>query len=278
MTAGHLPAPPPCHGRVADGKGSRRPSKADQKKALERSLEQSKSTIVFELTSHPLRQPVNPRFYPYYLRVLNGDMAAILDYCDREWPVDSYYELIGRLVTLQSDGAVKQIVAEIARRGNPFYPNEEDAYEHWYNTLKRDCKRARAFIRHKYRADASVKREQLWNPYVNQCCISRRDRKGAARSEEIRKLKEWAETGDSHRREPPSLNDMVDRFSINRLVPKQIFFELAESYRISWDRAGQDKRCRNRRFRWTPSFIARKHACEMVGISPSTVSHKNRRK
>src|ERR1022692_2137460 len=140
-----------------------RPSKADQKKALERSLEQGRSTIVFELSHHLLRQPVDPGFDAYYQRVLNGDLAAILDYCDRGWRANSFYELVGRLVPLQSVDAAKQIVTEIARRGNPFGPTGEDAYQYWYNTLKRACTIARAFIRDAYNTDALVKREQLWN-------------------------------------------------------------------------------------------------------------------
>jgi hypothetical protein len=254
-----------------------RPSKA----VLQQALEQDKSTIIGKL--QPLRQPVDPAFSPYYQRVLNGDLTALLDYCDvyNEFldMQHSFLELIGQLVPLQHLGAAKQIIVEIGRRGESLGFPRAVTYRHWYNALKLACKIAREFIRAEYQADTSVKREQLWNPYVDECYTSfSYDDKGGSRPDEIRKWKEWVETPDSQGQEPPSLYELVDRFTTHRLVPKPIFFELAQSSRSSGDPAGRDKRRRNRRFLWTPSYIARKNACAIVGISPSTVSHKNRRK
>jgi hypothetical protein len=237
-----------------------RPSKAAPKQILE----QGKSPIITELNCLPLHQPVDPVFNSYYQRVLQGDLAAILDYCEAngEFGAEhSFYELVGRLVPLQSVGAAKQIIAEIARRGVTLTAHSEQPYAYWYLTLKRACKIAREFIRQAYEVDDSVKRERLWRPYIDQCYCSRRNNEGAARSEEIRKWEERSEMADSQGEESPSLNDLVDRFSVHLLVPKQIFFELAESSRSASDFVGRDKRRRNRRFLWTPSSIARKYAC-----------------
>jgi hypothetical protein len=256
-----------------------RPSKA----ALERTLKHGKSEIVAELKSHPLRQPVDPVFDSYYQRVLNGDPRAIIEYCDDygDWRAEpSFYEIVGRLVPLQPNGAVKHIIAEIVRRGVLLAAHpEEPPYQFWYGKLKRAGNIARAFIREAYEEDVFVKREQLWNPYVNQCYVCRReDKKGAARSEEINVWRKFADRAALGERNPRSLKDQIDEYTVHYLVPRQIFLELADSCISAWDPAGRDKRCHNRRFLWTPSHIARKYACAMVGISPSTVSHKNRRK
>src|ERR1700693_1894082 len=93
-----------------------RPSKA----LLKRALKEGASEIAKGFRRHPLRQPVDPLFEPYYQRILMGDLTAVSDYCDSYSGGfsfdDSFYELIGRLVPLQDLAAAKQIVSEIARR------------------------------------------------------------------------------------------------------------------------------------------------------------------
>jgi hypothetical protein len=228
---------------------------------------------------------VDLEFNNYYERVLNGDLTALLGYLDDhdcyqfELP-PSFYELVGQLVLLQHMGAAKQILARIVRRGRFLGSfSTEHAYRYWYRVIKRACDIARDFIRAEYETNSLVKRKELWTPYIEQCYLSRRhDYKGVARSEEIRKWRDWAEAADSQGREPPSLNDLVDRFSVAFLVPQVIFFELAESFPSYGSPAGRDKRRRIRRFRWTPSYVARKYAAAMVNLSAGTVSRKYKRK
>ena len=147
-----------------------RSSKASQ----EQILKQDAGKIAKRFLSYPLREPVGPLFDPYYQRILKGDLAAVLDYCESNCGTffldASFYELIGRLLFLQHHfAAAKQIVAEIARRlvhltGPP--DNVDEEYGHWYCWLRILSKLARQFIRERYKADESVKREQLWHEYI----------------------------------------------------------------------------------------------------------------
>src|SRR6266849_4413656 len=94
-----------------------RPSKTVQ----EQVLKQDAPTIAEGFSRHPLRQPVDPGFDPYYQRMLKGDPAAILEYFDLGigFAADfdsSFYEAIGRLVPLRSSITAKHIVSTIARR------------------------------------------------------------------------------------------------------------------------------------------------------------------
>lgn len=94
-----------------------------------------------------------------------------------------------------------------------------------------------------------------------------------ARARDADELKAFLETPDPKTGQLPSLYEQVDRFWMSRLVPKQLFFELAESQRPSNARAERDRRCVNRRFLWTPSSIARKYAAQIAGVSVSAMSH-----
>ncbi|HEV3206939.1 MAG TPA: hypothetical protein VGZ28_08290 [Terriglobales bacterium] len=263
-----------------------RPSKAMQEQALK----QDASAIAERFRREPIHQPVDPAFDPYYQRILKGDLAAVLEYSafDERNPDSSFYEVVGRLAALQSFGAAKHIISKIARRGeNPVAVYE--VYYYWYSNLRFRCRIARDFIREKYEADGFVKREKLWHDYVETCSFGIRvTKKGAprsqgvreltARSQGIRELKEWAETPHSKSEDVPSLYDLVDRFSMFFLVPKRIFFELAESDWRSSGHADRDRRYRARRMHKTPSTVARKFAGLMAGVSPSTMSHRNVRK
>jgi hypothetical protein len=86
-----------------------RPSKAFQ----EQVLEQDAGKIAEHFLSYPLREPVDSRFEPYYQRILNGDLFAVWDYYSTGMLEDSFYELIGRLVPLQSFAAAKQIISDV---------------------------------------------------------------------------------------------------------------------------------------------------------------------
>ena len=105
---------------------------------------------------------------------MNGDLAALSDYCESNsgrFSLDaSFYELIGRLLSLPDVAAAKQIVAEMGRRlihitGPPDDVDED--HGHWYRWLRILSKSARKFIRERYKADESVKREQLWHEYID---------------------------------------------------------------------------------------------------------------
>jgi hypothetical protein len=258
-----------------------RPSKA----VLQQTLKRDSARIAEKFRRLPLRQPVGDLFAPYYQRILAGDLSAVSDYCESNrgsFCLDaSFYELIGRLVFLQDVAAAKQIVAEITRRlvhltGPP--DDTDEKYGHWYRWLRILSESARQFIRERYKADESVKREQLWHEYIDRHYVTNffgpsNHKKETNRSQAIKELETWGEQFCADR---DWLVDLVERFWSHGLVPKAIFDELAESNRRADARAERDKRYRNRRFRWTPSSVARKYACAIAGISTGTVSHRKR--
>ena len=108
-----------------------RPSKAAQKELLERGA----SAIVDRLNCQPLRQPVDAAFSPFYERVLNGDLAAIFDFCQihsetlNENP--SFCELVGRLVQLRSMRSARYIVDEIVRGRGASERLKAIEYDYW---------------------------------------------------------------------------------------------------------------------------------------------------
>jgi hypothetical protein len=247
-----------------------RPSKS----ALEQALKRDAPTIAETFSRSPIRQPVDPSFSPYYQRILAGDVATILDYefdVLRSDSENSFYEVVGRLVALQSLDAAKRIVSEIARTGKNARGLKMEAYQYWYSTLRSRCKFARDFIQEAYRADGSLKRGKLWCDYIDLFDFRV---KGISQTRSLNEFKAWARALDS-KCEAASLYDQVSRFSKFFLVPKTIFFDLAESDKHSSNSVDLDRRYRTRRLRWTPSFIARKYACAIVGISPSSISHRN---
>jgi hypothetical protein len=262
-----------------------RPSKS----AREQALKLAAPTIAETFSRSPIRQPVDPGFDPYYQRILKGDLAAVLEYfyLGIGFAADfdsSFYEVIGRLVPLQSLTAATQIVSEIARgdvASIGFPESPMDLYNYWYRKLKLSCQLARDFIRQEYKSDPSVKPEELWHQYVDAQYGTRFNKTETARSQGIKELKAWAETAHSDTEMPPPelLCDLVSRFSAHLLVPKVIFFDLAKTDGfLDYVHVRRKKRYSARRMLSTPSSIARKYACAIVGISTSTVSHGNVRK
>jgi len=262
-----------------------RPSKVLQ----EQILKQDAGMIAEHFLRYPLRQPVEPEFDPYYRRILTGDLAALSDYCERNTTFDgSFYELIGRLVPLRHFGATEQIISEIQRgsaefdsgRGGGLTLPDWVIYQHWYDLLEKHCQVACQFIRGKYKADPSAKREELWHEYCD-AHFATIPTAGNPQSElkTVEDFKIWGEaeyakSGQTPRRRGDALYDLVEKFLLHHIVPRHVFFELAESNRRSDVRADRDKRYCHRRFVSTPSLVARKCACAMVGLSPSSVSHQ----
>src|ERR1017187_2622333 len=93
-----------------------RPSKASQ----EQILKQEAGKIAKHFLSYPLREPVDPRFDPYYRRILNGDLFAVWDYYGTGALEGSCYELMGRLVPLQYFAAAEQIISDVQLCGDEF--------------------------------------------------------------------------------------------------------------------------------------------------------------
>jgi hypothetical protein len=259
-----------------------RPSKA----LSEQILKQDARKIADLFLRYPLRQPVDPQFDPYHQRMLKGDLAAVSDYWQRNTALDaSFYELIGRLVPLQFFGAAKQIISEVQHvgaeldsgRGGDMILPDWVVYEYCYELLNPLCRVARQFIREKYKEDSWAKREPLWNEYCDHFVSTTGSLQ--SRLKTIGDLKAWGEAqyakcGQTPHRSDGALWNLVERFSNYNLVPKPVFFELAKSSRSSDVRVERDKRYQHRRFIYTPSFVARKYACAMVGLSPSYVSHR----
>jgi hypothetical protein len=248
-------------------------------------LEQDAGKIAEHFLSYPLREPVDPRFEPYYRRILNRDLFAVWDYYSTGMLEGSFYELIGRLVPLQCFAVAKRIISDVqlcrdefdTARGGTATPPDWVVYKHCYRLLLPLCQVARQFIRDKYKVDTSAKREQLWNEYCDHFFPTTSSLRSGLKTPG--ELKAWGETMYPKWRQTPHRCDdalwaVVERFLGHNLVPKPIFFELALSDRRADVKAERDKRYRHRRFVRASSFIARKYACAMVGISPSSVSHK----
>ena len=257
-----------------------RPSKASQ----EQILGQDAGKIAKHFLSYPLREPVDARFEPYYRRILNGDLFAGLDYCRTGELEGSFYELIGRLVPLQSFAAAKQIISDVKLRGFEFDSGRGDPilpdwliYQHCYQLLTPLCQVARQFIREKYKVDPLAKREHVWNEYCDHFFPTIGSRQSGLKA--LGDLKAWGETeyakcGQNPHRHDDAMWALVEQFSIHHLVPRPVFFDLAANSKRSDLRPGYDKRHHYCQFESTPSKTARKYACAMVGLSPSSVSHK----
>jgi hypothetical protein len=270
-----------------------RPSKASQKQILEH----DGGKIAAHFLSYPLRQPVDPRFDPYYRRILNGDLFAVWDYYGTGALEGSFYELIGRLVPLQYFAAAKQIISDVQLCGDEFdtvrggtaIPPDWVVYEHWCRLLHPLCKVARQFIRKNYEDNPWDEREDLWKKYCDHFFavaapilvwrVGRVVKKFQLGLKTLGDLKAWGETeyakcGQNPHRHDPAMTALVEQFGLHHLVPRPVFFDLAAVYRHPELRPGYDKRRHYYQFSSTPSMIARKYACAMVGLSPSSVSHK----
>ena len=132
----------PSHVLQNERRRGRRP-KADH----ERILDEHGLLIAQELRVHPLRQPIDTQFAPYYDRILNGELRGIYDYWDRNAPrlEPSFYELLGFLVTIRFYSVANQVLSVI-ERGDMGRPSKRDVYAYWYNDLKPRCETARPFV------------------------------------------------------------------------------------------------------------------------------------
>lgn len=263
------------------------PKKAHSSRPGRRSKAEKKSIltdhgwpVVEELRAHPLRQPVDVGFEPYYQRAAGGDLAAILEYCEANRTsarLDaSFYELLGRLATLRFYRAADQLLCDIERRES--YPTAVDAARYRYEQLKPLCDQARHFAINERNDRSRIDLEELWRKYAFQPLQKVRFAKFAgdpdeerlqneenARQQQIRRraieeLLAWSQT------EPrPRVTSQIDRFAGFHLLPKEIFLEVAKR---QWDHKPQ----------WKPSQVARRWAACFAGISESKLTHKNGRK
>lgn len=222
----------------------------------------------------PLRDPVDPTFTPYYQRVLQGDVRAISEYCDAHWEKgdcdSSFFEFLGRLFAVKFYKISAGILRNIERRGVLGFVNQRTVFDSWYQRLKPRCDEARQFARAYQKSTGNWKRGQLWDSYISkpggpkfpseQC--KGRHRFRAKAIQRLRRI-HISKVSRKFEAQNGSLLDRVNEFGSFHLLPKDIFFDLA----ITKIDAGRPA------FRFTPSAVARKWACQLAGISESTVSH-----
>jgi hypothetical protein len=241
--------------------------------------------IVQEFRLRPLRNPVDANFAPSYEQFVQGDMRAIDRYCDvsatRAVLDSSFYELLGRLVTIRFYRSADIILSEIERRGVINWPSRRKTYEYWYGVLKPRCQRARQFIRAARESGSTATTGDLWREYVlrsfpiesrnDPVCSELLDWGKSHTEDSVRsRLRAYG----SHGRELERLTkssfqiDAVNKYGPWRLLPPEIFRALASS------RAPLN-RCH---FRLTPAAAARRYACEIVRVSESWVSRRYVRK
>jgi hypothetical protein len=260
-------------GRHEQSKSARgRRSKAQEQEVLH--THGAKLAEVFK--SDSLRQPIDPEFAPSYEQVLQGKAQAILRYCDEHWEqgnlCGSFYEMLGRLFTLKLYKIADTILRNIERRRVSGWPGERKTYGYWYAKLEVLCRRTRESIRAALKASPNSTREQLWCAYVSQPAWkirSKQDRKHhklrqqAIRKELLQGRKSATKRATKQPSESGRLITLVNAFGSFNLVPKEVFFDLALTKRD----AGR------RKFRLTPSDVARRYACQVTSLSESTVSH-----
>jgi hypothetical protein len=231
-----------------------RPKKAEERRIL---AEQG-AWLAHELKSHPLRPPVDPQFAPYYHETLEGNAQAILQYCDKYWEqgdlADSFYEILGRLFTLKFYRVAGTILSNIERRRVAGWPSKQRTYNWWYRKLKNNCDSARDFLRTALKSDPYRTRGQLWDDYLQ-------SRPHSIQEDLLRHSA--TERPPQPLSESGRLITLVNEFGVFKLVPEEVFLDLA----LTHHDAG------HRKFRHTPSEIARKYACGITGLSESTVSH-----
>ena len=241
--------------------------------------------ITEAFSTNPIRQLVDPKFNRYYSRLQNGDPDDVLEHCNSFSILEpSFYEFVGRLVFLSELPSVKQFVMHLPRVFEKRHTLPDWViYEHWYRRLKEECQSAREFIRRQYSVNDCCRWEEMWECYCREKfyhdSTSKNNQLGqkviahpqALKQDEIVKL------GHVRRRDD-RLYEIVEQFLRWQLVPQVIFRELADCRQTLDPRTYRDKRYRRLKFLKTPSFVARKYACAMVGLSPTSVSHKARAK
>ncbi|MGB2889670.1 MAG: hypothetical protein WBC04_18405 [Candidatus Acidiferrales bacterium] len=159
------------------------------------------------------------------------------------------------------------ILSDVERRGFLRKPSRLEVYRYWYGQLEPACVKAREFIAAVYEAGFDGNREKLWNDFLQSAENALRQER---RRQEIEGLARWAEipTNVQWSAVPqlPSPLSQVNEFKRYGLVPKEVFFKLAES------RMSSQKRI----FKLKPSQVAGNYAGQIARISPSTASHASK--
>lgn len=216
----------------------------------------------------PLRMPVDPQFAPYYEQVLLGHAEAILRYCDQHWEQgnlgSSFFEMVGRLYLLKFYRAADVILGNIAGRRNPGWPSAQSTYGHWYQKLKALCVPTRKWIKIESTliVNPHKKREILWGMYIARPGWNLTSKRDCAdhktRQESIKDCLDEIQEAQ-HNSESGQLISEVNKLAPFHLVPRKVFDDLALT--------------NAQRFIHTPSWVARKYACLIVGVSESRPSH-----
>ncbi len=215
----------------------------------------------------------------------------------------AFYECVGYLVMelgLRQRNAVRKLQS-VVRRGRFRSPlAKKEIYSYWYEKLLGPCQEARAFIRKARASDGSKKRKAIWREYVMQPLPTVRFaslagkkneeqlqtkenlRHQSARRAAVEELLKWSDANTKETKKEylaamgasggdleklaqgNSLLAHVNRFSAFGFVPRDVFFDLAQTQHS----AGL------RNYGFTPGFVARRYACKIVRVSESAVSHK----
>lgn len=312
----------------SSGKGSPfprrgRPTKSSQREILEAG---NGWPIVREFRFRPLRTPVDVQFAPYYERVLKGDISAIgnyVDYVDSQnaalcaVPVaerlklradqrvqrkldSSFYELIGRLVTIRFYAAADSVLSDIERRGVLSWPSNRSTYDCWYTLLLPLCQHARQFIREARASCPDANRDKLWRDYVLQPVApthykhfigepdednlnlqreaNELDKERRRRAIEGLLVRAKSHTKDSVRSRLSTLG--IRGKGLERLVEGNFHLKSVQEFSLFGfvSREVFDDLAKTRPVLSTPAAVARRYACKIARVSESWASRKNVRK
>ncbi len=283
---------------------TRRKDRTGSKAARDQLLKASCSALVEQFELCRMREPIDAQFAPYYERFLRCDFRAIIRYraerCREEDVATSFYEFLGRLVTLRFYEVADVILSNIEQRGAISWPSTSEAFNYWYNALRPLCEQARLFIRASHRLAGRKVREKLWRGYLlqplqdarfsslkghpNEASLQVQEnvRQQSVRRRAVQSLLEVSETENVEfvrsglrglGMDGSKLEKQVTRsyhlaqiksFARLNLVTREVFFRLAKT-KGNLGRGG---------FAFAPSQVARFFACRILGISESTSSHQ----
>jgi hypothetical protein len=233
-----------------------RPSKDEQNHALSA----AEIKIGEQFRRLPLRQPVEQTFKPYLERISAGEIRAIFEYNlygGSPQRHGSFFELVGRLLFMQSVPGVDKILSQLVRKRDQLLdlvPPDYLVFRSFYPGVKSQCDHARKFLREKYKEYCSSSPEELWHEYWHKSLA--------------RKVPERSRISATTKEDPEATQLNQDS---DAAMNKAMFLALAEAHcRRS---VPPDLRYRYRRFRRTPASVAREFTCKMIGISVSEISH-----
>lgn len=171
------------------------------------------------------------------------ELSQILQSAQRNRATSRFYQFAQRIIDI------------IDRAAEIDYLSKQRIQEAWYKRLKPLCGDARrSIVKVRQELDPPASREKLWNRYT--WSLSAEDKLLAEQATPPTDIAQQLTTKEL---EASRLTKQINRLESLHLVPKEIFFDLAQTTSPM-----------------SPAQVARKYACKIAGISEGTVTHLRR--